>query len=306
MSARHQLSGAGGTHPWLGFALVLTATIAWSAQIVIAALIYDEGANPITILTFRAIAFAASLYLVMRWRGQPVRMPPRERYVSLGLGLLIGAQSFTYYSSIQDLPAGLAVLIFYTSPILVALAMRFVDDEPLTALKLGALATAFLGLAITFQVEFDSLHPLGIAYAAFSAFGLATTIVVSSRVLRRADSRQMTLHMTVVSSAAYLIALALTRSLDLPDTGLGWLMMFSMPVLYLVSMLAFFTAVPMTGPSRAAMFSNAEPVFTLLLAATILGEVLTSLKLLGAGMVVGAIVVMQLARARAAPAGGRE
>ena len=219
MTARPHDTGATGRHPWLGFALVLTATIAWSAQIVIAALIYDEGANPITILTFRAIAFAASLYLVMRWRGQPVRMPPRERYVSLGLGLLIGAQSFTYYSSIQYIPAGLAVLIFYTSPILVALAMRFVDGEPLTAAKLIALATAFLGLAITFQVEFESLHPLGIAFAAFSAFGLATTIVVSSRVLRRADSRQMTLHMTIVSSAAYLVALALTRSLDFPDTG---------------------------------------------------------------------------------------
>ncbi len=306
MTARPHDTGATGRHPWLGFALVLTATIAWSAQIVIAALIYDEGANPITILTFRAIAFAASLYLVMRWRGQPVRMPPRERYVSLGLGLLIGAQSFTYYSSIQYIPAGLAVLIFYTSPILVALAMRFVDGEPLTAAKLIALATAFLGLAITFQVEFESLHPLGIAFAAFSAFGLATTIVVSSRVLRRADSRQMTLHMTIVSSAAYLVALALTRSLDFPDTGAGWLMMLSMPVLYLISMLAFFTAVPMTGPSRAAMFSNAEPVFTLLLAAAVLGEVLTSLKLVGAGMVVGAIIIIQLARARAVPAGRDE
>ena len=83
-------------------------------------------------------------------------------------------------------------------------------------------------------------------------------------------------------------------------------MMLSMPVLYLISMLAFFTAVPMTGPSRAAMFSNAEPVFTLLLAAAVLGEVLTSLKLVGAGMVVGAIIIIQLARARAVPAGRDE
>jgi drug/metabolite transporter (DMT)-like permease len=79
-------------------------------------------------------------------------------------------------------------------------------------------------------------------------------------------------------------------------------MMIAMPVFYLVSMLAFFTAVPMIGPSRAAMYGNAEPVFTLLLAAAFLGEALSPLKLVGAGLVVGAILVMQLARARAAPA----
>jgi drug/metabolite transporter (DMT)-like permease len=302
MSARPQDGGEGGGYPWLGFALVVGATVAWSAQIVLAALIYDQGANPITILTFRAIAFAASLYLVMRWRGQPLRMAPRERYTSLGLGLLIGAQSFTYYSSIQYIPAGLAVLIFYTSPILVALAMRFVDNEPLTALKLGALVTAFLGLAIAFQVDPEALHPLGIAFAAFSAFGLATTIVVGSRVLRRADSRRMTLHMTAASSTVYAIVILGADLLVLPDSATGWALLGAMPVIYLVAMLAFFTAVPMIGPMRAAMVNNMEPITTILLAALLLGERLGLPQMAGAALVIGAILAMQLATRHAARA----
>jgi drug/metabolite transporter (DMT)-like permease len=108
--------------------------------------------------------------------------------------------------------------------------------------------------------------------------------------------------MTAASSTAFVLVIFGLDLLVLPDSAAGWALLGAMPVVYLVAMLAFFTAVPMIGPMRASMINNMEPITTILLAALIIGEALGPLQLAGAALVIGAIFVMQLATRRAARA----
>jgi len=48
------------------------------------------------------------------------------------------------------------------------------------------------------------------------------------------------------------------------------------------------------GPSQAAVISTLEPLFTIALAAVVLGERLTPLQLVGAGLVLAGVVAAEL------------
>ena len=52
------------------------------------------------------------------------------------------------------------------------------------------------------------------------------------------------------------------------------------------------------GPSQAAVISTLEPLFTIALAALVLGDRLVPVQLLGAGLVLGGVVVAEIAARR--------
>ncbi len=298
-----------GEHPsraesrqWLGIGLVVLGAAAYGLLLVLARLNYDHGTNPLTVLFVRAAGFCLLLALFLRLSGRQMALAPSERYASLGLGVFMAFQTWCNYSAITYIPVSLAVLLLYTYPLFVALGMRFTEGEPLTPMKLAALAAAFGGLTLTLQVSAGPLDPRGLGLGLMAGFGLAATVMAGNHILRRADSRRMTLHMTAASSTAYVLVIFGLDLLVLPDSAAGWALLGAMPVVYLVAMLAFFTAVPMIGPMRASMINNMEPITTILLAALLLGEALGPLQLAGAALVIGAIFVMQLATRRAARA----
>ncbi len=287
---------------WLGIGLVVLGASAYGLLLVLARLNYDHDTNPVTVLFVRALGFCLLLALFLRLSGRPMALAPSERYASLGLGVFMAFQTWLNYTAITFIPVSLAVLLLYTYPLFVALGMRLTEGEQLTPAKLAALAAAFAGLVLTLQVSAGPLDPRGLGLGLMAGLGLAVTVMAGNRILRRADSRRMTLHMTAASSTAYALVILGTDLLMLPDSAAGWALLGAMPVVYLVAMLAFFTAVPMIGPMRAAMINNMEPITTILLAALLLGEVLGPLQMVGAVLVIGAILAMQLATRHAARA----
>ena len=76
----------------------------------------------------------------------------------------------------------------------------------------------------------------------------------------------------------------------MPATREGWIAFTAVPVVYSVGLICFFIAVGAMGAVRASLFMNLEPIAAIILGFTLLGQVLTPLQLLGAGLVVSAII----------------
>ena len=51
---------------------------------------------------------------------------------------------------------------------------------------------------------------------------------------------------------------------------------------------------PILGAVRVAFLSNFEPLFTVAMAALLLGEILTLRQMLGAALVIGAVLALQI------------
>jgi drug/metabolite transporter (DMT)-like permease len=101
-----------------------------------------------------------------------------------------------YFVAIDRLPVGIALLLEFTAPALVAMYARVVRREQVQARTWLAIGLAFGGLALVAQVWRDSgLDPLGVAAGLGAAACLATYLLVGERTATTRDPASLTFYM---------------------------------------------------------------------------------------------------------------
>ena len=114
------------------------------------------------------------------------------------------------------------------------------------------------------------------------------------RALEGADSIVISTYVALAALAVALVFAALSeRGLVLNLSDGGWP---AAAVVVLTSAIAFFGlmfGMKLIGTVPAAMMTNFEVVFTMLFAALFLGEAMTPVKIAGAAVVIGAVLIAQ-------------
>ena len=117
--------------------------------------------------------------------------PPRGRELLLlvALGLTgVALVQLTYFVALERLTVGMALLLEYTAPILVALWARFVQKEQVRARLWYALALAILGLAMIAQVwQGLTLDPVGVAAGFGAAIAFSAYFLLGEHGVSRLD-----------------------------------------------------------------------------------------------------------------------
>lgn len=281
------------SRPWFGAGLVLLSAVCFSSTTASAVVSYESGANVLSVITIRFLVGVVLLTLLLRVTGAPLGLPPRDRWISLALGLFLGAQSFCLYSSFERIPIGLTMIIFYAYPLMVGVVESLTGHERMSRALWIALVIAFLGLVLVFNVSGDGLNTAGVVYAVLAGLGWGGLAIIGSRIIRGGDSRPVTLHMQGAAAIAYVLLCIVSGDVALPETGKGWAAYLAMPLFYTVAVTAFFAAVGIIGSVRASLIMNFEPISTITLGFLILGQVLGGMQILGAALVVGALVALR-------------
>jgi drug/metabolite transporter (DMT)-like permease len=281
---------------WRGLALALIVAVSFAGTSVFAVLAYAGGSDPLSVLTARSIAAFVILHLVLGLRRIPRALPARQRNAALALGLLMAVYSYGLLGAIEYMPVALAVITFYTYPILVAVAGWLSGRESFQPRFALALIVAFAGLILALDLSAARPHPLGVSLALMAAIGLAVLLIVSERVRGDCDSRPITLHMLGTAMAAYVAVSAALGHLALPQTPSGWIGFVGAPLCYTFSIVFVFVVLSMIGPLRTALVMNIEPVASVVLGYLVLAQKLDALQLLGIAVVVGAVAFVEGSR----------
>lgn len=287
-----------------GVAYVAASALCFGALPVFARRAYQDGVDPRTLLLLRFALAAAVLWALVAWRGTRL---PRGR----GLATLVGmgavgyaGQAFSYFTALTLASAGLVALLLYLFPALVALLSWLVLRHPLSRLQLAALAMALTGSLLTIGRAGDG-RPLGIALGLLAALIYSVYILVGAHLPADVPPTAST---AVVTSAAALVyaAAAAVAGVRLPVSAGGWLAVVAVALVGTVLAIAFFLAgLERLGAVRASVYSTLEPAFTLGLAALFLGEQVTTLRLAGGALILGAVLLLaraELATPATAPA----
>ena len=115
------------TDTWVGIGLLLMAAIGFTTTILSSNMAYKDGIDVHSVNTVRYSVSVFLLFLFQKIRGKQLKLPLRERIISLGLGITVFMMGIGYLGATQYIPVSLAVLIFYTSPFLVAVISRFTE-----------------------------------------------------------------------------------------------------------------------------------------------------------------------------------
>jgi drug/metabolite transporter (DMT)-like permease len=282
------------------FATLLLIALMMGANHVAARIAFNNGVDVATAVVFRSTVTALVIVTLLAVQGVRVSFSPRHKRMLPVIGLLIGVQSLCLYSAVARLPVALALLAFNTYPIWTAFwSWLIYRRRPERALLL-AMPLILIGLALALDV-FGAASGLGaqgqwsrigagvgFALAAAGTFGLA--LVLTQHEAGDIDGRVRTATTMMMAGLVALTMVVSQGGFHLPQAPAGWAGLATLTLLYGTAFTIMFTVLPRLGVVGNSAIMNVEPVFALVLAWLILGQTIATIQVVGALIVVGAVM----------------
>jgi len=275
----------------IGVLLIIVSGISFGAAAIFARFAYEAGTNPITLLFLRFGISSVCMLLLTLVRGTPF---PRGR-ILLGL-MLMGAvgyfgQSFCYFTALTLTSAGLVALLLYLYPAIVTVLAVVILREPVSTLKIIALILALAGTALTIG-SVGGGKALGIVLSLGAAFIYSVYILVGSKIIEQGTAIPSST--VIITSAAVMYSgLIAIKGASFPTTWSGWASVSAVALISTVlAVVTFLAGLERVGPTNAATLSTIEPVVTVILAALVLDEAITPLRIAGGMMILLAVILL--------------
>jgi drug/metabolite transporter (DMT)-like permease len=260
---------------------------------------FDGGTTPLAVALCRSLFSIPLMIILCAVTGQTLRPPKGAWPHLLFLGLLFAHMAFGNIGSTKYIPVGLAALLFFVYPPVVALINAVLDRRPPSPVKVIAILTAFAGLAVMLGVGFGDLDIRGVIIGLTAGIACAVNMVWLSRKATGLHPFVIVFYQSIVASVVMLVLALQLDELRFPDVTSGWWGLWLVVLLQSCSIPLFYFAIRRIGAERTAMLNNLQPVASILGAIFLFQEFLTTERILGAAMVLGGILLMQWSDARA-------
>jgi drug/metabolite transporter (DMT)-like permease len=274
-----------------GTAFALVSATLYGANIAYARLASFAGVSGPTLVFYRVfimLALVAVAALAMR---RTIAMPREERGVMLVTGLAIACVGLFYLSSVAFIPVTVAVVVFYTFPILIVLASPFVEGTRLTSPILGIAGMALAGVVLVVGPAFHGLDWRGLALALAASLATATQFFAAARFRRTGVFAKVFWIHLLILPVTFLVGVA-TGSLHGPQNlALAPLAVAMTVGGYVIGFVLQFLALARISALVAGIVYCAEPVVAALTSTLVLGEGLEGIQFLGGALVLAAIVL---------------
>ena len=302
---------ANKAHPFRGYAYIAVATLLWGISATLGRAAFTgrllpsgQALRPIDplILSQSRTSFSfLVLFVALRWRRgwKNLQVPARDfgRIALLGV-LGVAASNYLYYFAIQRTNVATAIILQYTAPVLVLLYMVARGLQRASWQRVAAVGLAVIGSALAIGMVGPGgfrLDPAGVAAAMAAAVSFSFYNIAGHQILARYDRFLVLLYTTFSASMFWIVVNPPWKLVAAHYSGMQWSFLLVFAVLSVLAPFSFyFAGLQHLEPTRAIVASCLEPVFSIVLAAVLLGEEVKPVQSLGIVIVLAAIVIVQL------------
>jgi len=298
-------------HPARGYFYIASATFLWGVSATLGRAAFTgrllpSGASlrpidPLILSQSRTtLSFFVLLTVLLFTRGRSrLRLPRADIARLLVLGVLgVAASNYFYYLAIQRTNVAIAIIVQYTAPVWVLLYMVMRGLQRITAQRVVAVALALTGIVLVIGIiGSGSVHldTVGVIAAMLAAFSFSFYNIAGHSILARYDRWTVLLYVTGSTALFWIIVNPPWKIAAAHYSGTEWsfLLIFSL-ISVLGPFALYFAGLQHLEPTRAIVVSCLEPVFSIVIAAIALGEVMRPLQTLGIVLVLAATLVVQM------------
>lgn len=320
-------TGAGRHSILRGYLFIALATLFWGVSAALGRAVFTgrlvlgagemKAIEPLILAQSRTtVSFLVLLPILLIRRG---RTGMRMSWSELGQCALLGtlgmaASNYTYYLAIQQTTVATAIILQYTAPVFVLLYMIASRQQRATTQRVSGVVLSVLGCVFAIGVVTASgnfpwlglssrdvrFNTLGVTAALLAAVAFSFYNVFARHLVQRHDRWNVLLYALMGAAVFWAVANPPWRVLAAQYTQAQWnfLALFAVTSV-LIPFSLYFTGLEYLDPTRAIVTSCLEPVFAILIAAVMLGEVVGPLQVVGIVVTLTATVLVQLPERRA-------
>jgi drug/metabolite transporter (DMT)-like permease len=267
--------------------------------------LFNDGVTPYQLVQIRTVLASAVLLAWLAFVSPAaLRISVRSLPRFILLGFVLAATMFTYFYAISKIQVAAAILLQYQSPVLVAAYTLVFSRERHSTATLVAIVGSGLGcyLAVgAYTLDLLSLNKAGIIGGLSAAAFLACYTILSESALRSYKPWTVLFYASLFSAAACNILLppfeGLTRSYN--ATQWFWILFISIAGTA-VSLGLYNKGLRLIRSTHASVTATLQPISAAVIAFLFLGEIMMPWQLVGVGLVVASIIVLQIGKEKGA------
>lgn len=253
---------------------------------------YEAGVAPFTLAMLRTVGAAAILWLMhfIFWR-QYIYIYPFAFAACLTAGVINGLGSLLFYTGLQQLDASISQLLFALYLLFLTL-FSWLDGYRISRLTLLRLGLALLAVVLLkWTAGAPPNWPATLMLITAGAM-YALHVSINQRTLYDVPAPTVTLYTLSGMALAVFVAYLVGGQPALPQTAAAWQPVLMLTAVTLMARLTLFLGVKHLGGMQAVLINLGEALVTVLAAMLLLGETLTPMQWLGAGVLAVSLLLV--------------
>lgn len=207
------------------------------------------------------------------------------------------AGSAFYFLASRHTGTGLAMVIFFSYPLFVAIFAWAQNNWRINKYAMAALLAIVIGL---FLLKGDDGNPItitGIVLGIISALFYAIYVFKTKQIVKEIVSSHFTMIICLNCAAIFLIISLTTQTFAFPTTLNAWVYIFAIGIVATaIPIQLLLEGLKVISPLKASMISVLEPVVTLLVGIMLLSEPISALQITGVFILLLGAIAIQFVR----------
>jgi drug/metabolite transporter (DMT)-like permease len=288
----------------IGYVLIILAACFFGASASLGKSLMQNGVTTIMLMETRSLVTSIVLLPVLLVVGRKHLQFDRK---DAGLFLLLGIPGIalvnaSYYYAVKLLTVALAVFLQFTAPVLVFLYGWITGKERATQDKLFALLLSLAGTYLMVQLHGTGTGPIswiGILSALLSTLSYAFYVIVSHHLGTKYSPWTILFYGYLIAGLFWCVIQNPLETAQLLQQRQLWsgALLFSF-LSTLIPFTLFLNGLRRVTPTGATIASTSETVSASLFAYLVLDEILTTGQIVGAVLIVSAIMILTLKKKR--------
>lgn len=259
-----------------------------------------QEVNPVLLTFLRNIISLIAMLIMFLVREKRVKVERKDFKQLLLLSFLaVPMNQFLYLYGIKFTLASNGALLYGTTPAIILILSYLILKEEMTRKKIIGVIIAFTGISIVMferGIDFASDYFYGNVMIFLAVIAWALFAIYGKQLVKKYGA----FHITVLSMIGGAIMFMPVGIIDLSINGMPTLTPGNWgSILYLslgtsvVAYMLWFYALGRMDTTKVAVFANAQPIFTTILAVLFLGQPLTAAFLIGGAITISGVVLTQ-------------